>query len=100
MPYYVFAKFATEKGLRATGDGPFETPEQAEEFAMKLKNPMEHPAVVFHPSIQLSEAKRANRHLLFADSGDISQVPDRQYSANRPNPADVFRVEESIHKEA
>lgn len=86
MPYYVFAKFATASGLTVSGDGPFSTPEEAEAFSMRLKNPIEHPLVVHHPSIQLSEAKKANRHLLFADSGDITQVPKRQYQLDRQQP--------------
>ena len=83
MPWYVFGKFSTPKGLTVTGDGPFTTSEEAEGFAMRLKNPIEHPLVVEHPSIQLSEAKKANRHLIFNDTGDPTQVPQRQYSVNK-----------------
>lgn len=93
MPFYVFAKVSTPNGYKVTSDGPFWTTEGAEEFAMKIKNPLDHPDVVELETVQLREAKKHNRHLIYAGSGDVNQVPSRQYSVTKQVEPPEFQVE-------
>ena len=88
--WYVTARYNTAKGLMTTTDGPFcrrsgptDSCDEAETFAMHLKNTIDHPEVWWSDSEQASVAKKQVRHEVYAHSGDITDIPARQYSATK-----------------
>ena len=86
--WYVVAAYNTPSGVRFSHDGPFDRrtgPEdehpEADRFSERLRNTIDHPDIQWHPSEQLSMAKKNLRHQIHCETGDIKDIPNRQYSA-------------------